>query len=320
MQPAPTTTTKEKKKVKRSPPRPKASPPRVRDDGTPAAAPAPAARAPIGDSNGAPELSPITTPRPTGNITAFEGKQLWDAAANGNVAKMETLIENNPANIEYRNEHGQTPLYMAAYSGKHECLKVLLTAGADKDCATSFGWTPLIASARNGTEKCIKILLDAGADTATKDGKGKTALDHAKEKGHASIVALLESPDRTINLLRQKLAAAEAALEREEQDRQVAEAEAEAAQAARRQERQERAVVESDLRAQLSEALQRAAKAEADAVEAGATYRRSNSGRSDESPLPPQPLPRPRTSADDETAGEVPPLRMKSAAAAVDVM
>ena len=199
MQPAPTSTTKEKKKVKRSPPRPKASPPRVRDDGTPAAAPAPAARAPIGDSNGVPELSPITTPRPTGNITAFEGKQLWDAA-NGNVAKMETLIENNPANIEYRNEHGQTPFYMAAYSGKHECLKVmLLTAGADKDCATSFGWTPLIASARNGTEKCIKILLDAGADTATKDGKGKTALDHAKEKGHASIVALLESPDRTIN-------------------------------------------------------------------------------------------------------------------------
>ena len=86
------------------------------------------------------------------------------------------------------------------------------------------------------------------------------------------------------------------------------------------QERQERAGVESELRAQLSEALQRAAKAEADAGEAGATYRRSNSGRADEAPLPPQPLPRPRTSADDETAGEVPPLRMKSAAAAVDVM
>lgn len=43
-----------------------------------------------------------------------------------------------------------------------------------------------------GRTEMAKLLLERGADRGIKDEDGKTALDKARQKGHADVVALLE--------------------------------------------------------------------------------------------------------------------------------
>ena len=56
----------------------------------------------------------------------------------------------------------------------------------------SHGHTPLRLAAYLGKLDVVRLLLDGGADATAKDTFGKTPLDWAREKKHASVVALLE--------------------------------------------------------------------------------------------------------------------------------
>lgn len=56
------------------------------------------------------------------------------------------------------------------------------------------GPTALIYAASNNSTACVEALLRAkGINPNIKNKKGKTALDVAKEKGHAAVVAMLET-------------------------------------------------------------------------------------------------------------------------------
>ena len=66
-----------------------------------------------------------------------------------------------------------------------EAIEALLKVGADVEARDSHDWTPLMeaASARwnENPEVIVEMLLKAGANAKTKDKKGKTAADHAKD-------------------------------------------------------------------------------------------------------------------------------------------
>ncbi|KAI4869951.1 ankyrin repeat-containing domain protein [Hypoxylon rubiginosum] len=65
-------------------------------------------------------------------------------------------------------------------------------AFADKDtCEITTERTPLIIAARNGFARVVRILLKSGANLVMWDSNGKTALHHACEQGHLSVVELL---------------------------------------------------------------------------------------------------------------------------------
>ena len=53
--------------------------------------------------------------------------------------------------------------------------------------------TPLWAAARNGHASTVLVLLQAGARVDAKNKWGETALDIAKEKQHAEVVAILRA-------------------------------------------------------------------------------------------------------------------------------
>jgi len=90
-----------------------------------------------------------------------------------------------------RNANGNTPLH-AALAGNHKLVAGLLIGqGADLNAADAGGWRPLhIASANNNIET-MKTLIAQGADVNAPNGEGKTAYSIAQEKNQREAAALL---------------------------------------------------------------------------------------------------------------------------------
>ena len=108
---------------------------------------------------------------------------------------------------------GRTPLMAAARHGRLTSLQTLLKHRADPDLQGPCKWTALMLAAMHGNPQCLRALLEAGADTTIRstynfDARGivsvggtssipypdgRTALDYAKDGGHAECVAILQA-------------------------------------------------------------------------------------------------------------------------------
>ena len=75
----------------------------------------------------------------------------------------------------------------------YEKIRFTSCKGADVNFADEYGFTPLFVAARRGNEDITKLLLESGANVAHKNYQGKTAINMAQEKGFQNIVALLEN-------------------------------------------------------------------------------------------------------------------------------
>ena len=72
------------------------------------------------------------------------------------------------------------------------CVETLLEAKALVDATNVVGRTALHLAARMNHPEIVGRLLDAGADRSIRCKVGKTALDEARQKGHAAVVAILD--------------------------------------------------------------------------------------------------------------------------------
>jgi ankyrin repeat protein len=114
------------------------------------------------------------------------------AAYNGHSDIVKLLLEHDAA-VDPRDAEGKTPLIHACTGPFPETVEILLAAGADINAAEATeGFTPLMMAAGLGQSEVVKVLLSHGADITIEDQDKDTALNHAKNSGHAEIVALLE--------------------------------------------------------------------------------------------------------------------------------
>jgi ankyrin repeat protein len=114
------------------------------------------------------------------------------ASFEGNLKLIEFLLDKG-AKINERAADSRTALMMAVTNNQIEVVKLLLDKGADINAkATDIGWNVLFAAAWNGNAEITKLLLSKGVDANTKATDGKTALDVTKERGHTTIVQLIE--------------------------------------------------------------------------------------------------------------------------------
>ena len=90
-----------------------------------------------------------------------------------------------------------TALIAAAHLGHDEVVRRLIKAGAPLDHVNNLGWTAMIEVVilgRGGPRHIasLRALIDAGARRDLADRQGRTPLDHARERGYAAMVAMLE--------------------------------------------------------------------------------------------------------------------------------
>jgi ankyrin repeat protein len=117
---------------------------------------------------------------------------LYKAAARGKLDEVRRQIALR-ANINWTDEQGRTPLFVAAREGHGTVVEILVQHGATVDQAKlDTGSTPLFVAAQNGFGDIVEFLLQHGANkeqTLTTDGA--TPLMTAAEKGHDTIVEAL---------------------------------------------------------------------------------------------------------------------------------
>ncbi len=101
------------------------------------------------------------------------------------------------ADLKSTNRYGGTALIPASERGHVETARTLIEAGVDVDHVNKLGWTALLEAVILGDGgprhiAIVKLLVDAGANKALADRDGVTALQHARAKGYAQIVARLQ--------------------------------------------------------------------------------------------------------------------------------
>ena len=116
---------------------------------------------------------------------------LMSAAGGGHADVVEMLLASG-ANLEAKSEHSSnTALIIAAHKKHPKIVKILLAAGANPNAAKDNGWTALMAAAYKDQPEIVQMLLAADANPNAAS-EGITALDIAKEKGHAEVIRVLE--------------------------------------------------------------------------------------------------------------------------------
>jgi ankyrin repeat protein len=162
---------------------------------------------------------------------------IFEAAAAGDLARLEALENSVPGTIKTFSHDGFTPLHLAAFFGRkstadfllsrgvdvnatsknasalrpiHSAVahrgdpevalaiaRALVAAGAEINVAQQGGWTPLHAAAFHGHTPMVEFLLAHGADVRVKADNEQTALAMAVGKKHAAAAALLRKHGAT---------------------------------------------------------------------------------------------------------------------------
>jgi len=128
---------------------------------------------------------------------AGPGENIWTAAGDGDVARVEELLELEGFKPTSPDENGYTPVHAAASWGRTDMLRLLLrrAAAAGREAATaaanvpdSDGDTPLhhVAGAEElepaVLREVLDVLLEHGARPGRQNGDGRTCLEVCAEE------------------------------------------------------------------------------------------------------------------------------------------
>jgi ankyrin repeat protein len=120
------------------------------------------------------------------------------AGALGDVAILKLLIAAKPGpDFTKVNRYGGSALIPACERGHVDAVKLLIKAGVPVDHVNRLGWTGLLEAIilSDGGKKhqqIVQALLKAQAKVNLADKDGVTPLQHAKQRGYAKIIAMLE--------------------------------------------------------------------------------------------------------------------------------
>ena len=153
---------------------------------------------------------------------------VFEAAAVGDVLRLEDILAADPAAVHSFSGDGWTPLHLAAAFGtpqgvdlllQHgaqvdavsrnpqrnqplhaalalgrnpETVRVLLSHGADPNAVQVGGFTALFSAAAANCRDLVETLIESGARPHHRNDFGKTAAEFARERGHTELAEWLD--------------------------------------------------------------------------------------------------------------------------------
>ena len=123
------------------------------------------------------------------------GTALHHACNKGHVACIHELMRHGADVEASESKKESSPLHVAAYFNRPECVKVLLDKySASINATNKFGNTALSQAAFKGNLDVVKLLTSySQCDVNAKNNAGNTAADRARDKGHHDIADYLTS-------------------------------------------------------------------------------------------------------------------------------
>jgi ankyrin repeat protein len=124
---------------------------------------------------------------------------IHDAARDGDLATVKTLLTAHPDLVNSQDTNGMTPLHFAAHNGSNDMVEFLLTSKADVNARDKYGTTPLEEAAQWGHKDVAELLLDNKADVNARDNFGWTPLHRAALRGRKDVAELLLDKGADVN-------------------------------------------------------------------------------------------------------------------------
>ena len=123
------------------------------------------------------------------------------AAVRGDAAtlRLALALGASPGNVT--SPYDGTALIAAAHLGHVDVVRILVEAGAPLDHVNNLGWTALLEAVILGDGgprhvAVVRLLVEAGAAVDRADRQGVTPLAHARARGYAEMVRILEEAGR----------------------------------------------------------------------------------------------------------------------------
>ena len=118
-------------------------------------------------------LTPKTPSSTTANRRNQKGETpLHTVCKNGNLNKLNKLLEEDDVDIDVQDNFGWTPLHEACIHKRFECVKLLLEHGAEVNIQSDNNDTPLHDACAKDSADIVKLLLDFGACKTLKNKDG----------------------------------------------------------------------------------------------------------------------------------------------------
>jgi len=124
---------------------------------------------------------------------------LHEAAGKGHNKEVAELLIDNGADVNARDEDGDTPLDWADRRNQTATTALLRKHGGKTGEELGAGITPLQQVARDGHKEIAELLIAEGADVNAKNDYGWTPLHWAASRGHKEIVELLIAKGANVN-------------------------------------------------------------------------------------------------------------------------
>lgn len=118
-------------------------------------------------------------------------ERLLQAVDHGETDKVSALLGKKGVVATKLDLEGKTAFHLAATKGNADCLKVMLTHGADVSAQDLSGHTALHLSVKHNHIECVKRLLQSRCPTECTDGGGRTCVHYAAANGNLPILQLL---------------------------------------------------------------------------------------------------------------------------------
>jgi hypothetical protein len=124
---------------------------------------------------------------------------IHDAAKNGDLTTVQTLIKSDPNLVSSKDDRGMTPLHWATKNDHKEVVEFLLAHNAEVNARAEDLRTPLHLAAISDRRDIAEALLAHGADANAKDYEGDTPLHLAAFNGFADVAELLLAHGADVN-------------------------------------------------------------------------------------------------------------------------